>query len=121
MGFNMNHYDSISLGAGTIAYVDTSVIDYLFDDLKGFTSPDDDYDTVLVPEIKNVIFNDPATIVFWSDGTKTVVQADKEKYDAEKGLTMAITKKALGNKGNYYEVIKKWVGDRMLEPDESAK
>ena len=26
------------------------------------------------PEIKNVIFNDPATIVFWTDGTKTVVK-----------------------------------------------
>ena len=26
-----------------------------------------------IPEIKNVIFNYPATIVFWKDGTKTVV------------------------------------------------
>ena len=66
-----------------------------------------------VPGIKNVIFHDPATIVWWEDGTKTVVKADKEKYDPEKGLTMAISKKALGNQGNYYEVIKKWVGDLM--------
>lgn len=63
--------------------------------------------------IKNVIFNDPATIVFWSDGSKTVVKCQNdESYDPEKGLVMAISKKALGNKGNYYNEIKKWT-----EPD----
>ena len=60
-------------------------------------------------EIKNVIFNDPATIVIWADGTKTVVKTqDGEKFDAEKGLAMAISKKALGNKGNYFEEFKKY-------------
>lgn len=61
-----------------------------------------------IPEIDNVIFNDPATIVFWADGTKTVVKADKEDFDPEKGLAMAISKKALGNKGNYFDIFKKW-------------
>ena len=62
------------------------------------------------PSITNVIFNKPATIIFWSDGTKTVVKAqDGDKFDKEKGLAMAIAKKALGNKGNYYDEIKKWV------------
>jgi hypothetical protein len=59
-------------------------------------------------DIKDVIFNDPATIVFWDDGTKTVVKADKEDFDPEKGLAMAISKKALGNKGNYFDIFKKW-------------
>lgn len=58
--------------------------------------------------IRDVIFNDPATIVFWADGTKTVVKADKEDFDPEKGLAMAISKKALGNKGNYFDIFKKW-------------
>lgn len=58
--------------------------------------------------IKNVIFNDPATIVFWSDGTKTVVKAENEPFDPEKGLAMAIAKKHFGNKGNYFNEIKKW-------------
>ena len=62
-----------------------------------------------IPEIKNVIFNDPATIVFWEDGTKTVVKCqDGDEFDPEKGLTMAITKKIYGNKGSYCNVIKKW-------------
>lgn len=63
-----------------------------------------------VMQIKNVIFNNPATIVFWEDGTKTVVKCqDGDVYDPEKGLAMAITKKALGNKGNYCNELKKWL------------
>ena len=61
------------------------------------------------PEIKNVIFNDPATIVFWTDGTKTVVKCQEgDEFDPEKGLTMAIAKKVYSNKGSYCNVIKKW-------------
>ena len=59
--------------------------------------------------IKKVIFNNPATIVFWSDGSKTVVKAHNDDYDPEKGIAMAIAKKALGNEGNYYNVFKKWL------------
>ena len=63
-----------------------------------------------IPEIKNVIFNDPATIVFWEDGTKTVVKCqDGDEFDPEKGLAMAIVKKAYGNKSNYCNKIKKWL------------
>jgi len=60
-------------------------------------------------KIDKVIFNKPATIVFWKDGTKTVVKADGEKFDPEKGLAMAISKKAYGNKGNYYNIFSKWI------------
>ena len=59
--------------------------------------------------IRKVIFNDPATIIFWNDGTKTVVKADGEAFDPEKGMAMAISKKMLGNEGNYYDVFKKWL------------
>ena len=64
-----------------------------------------------IPSIKKVIFNNPATIVLWADGTKTIVKCDSEcePYDPEKGMAMAITKKALDNKGNYFNEIKKWV------------
>ena len=63
-----------------------------------------------VPIIDKVIFNDPATIVFWADGSKTVVKCQNgDVYDPEKGLAMAIVKKALGNQGNYCNEIKKWL------------
>lgn len=62
------------------------------------------------PEIKDVIYNPKATIVFWGDGTKTVVKlSENDTYDPEKGLAMAIAKKALGNEGNYYNKLKKWL------------
>lgn len=61
--------------------------------------------------IKDVIFNDPATIVFWIDDSKTVVKCQKgETFDPEKGLAMAISKKVLGNDYGYYETFAKHVG-----------
>lgn len=65
--------------------------------------------------IEKVIFNPPATIILWADGTKTVVKCQSdglseiEPFDPEKGLAMAFMKKMLGNKGNYYNTIDKWV------------
>ena len=61
------------------------------------------------PGISRVIFNDPATIIFWKDGTKTVVKCqDGDTYSKETGLALCIAKKALGNKGNFNNVFKKW-------------
>jgi hypothetical protein len=59
--------------------------------------------------LKDVIFNPPATIVFWGDGSKTVVKCQNgEPFDPEKGLAMAIMKKTYGNTGRYYEVVKEF-------------
>ena len=65
-----------------------------------------DFDDI---EITNVIYNDPATIVFWSDNTKTIVKVTNEKFDPEKGLAMAIAKKYYGNQGSYFNHLKKWI------------
>ena len=77
------------------------------------------------PKIKKVIFNNPATIVFWEDGTKTVVKAgDGDIYDPEKGLAMAFAKKFLGNKGNFNEVFKKYLKEyheREVEKETAKK
>lgn len=91
--------------------------DTIYDDvkyklvLKNVTPCVPDCD-ICIPEIKKVIFNDPATIVYWADGTKTVVKNQKpdskKKFDPEKGLAMAIAKKALGNTGRYFDTIKEW-------------
>lgn len=48
--------------------------------------------------IKKVIFNNPATIVIWADGTKTVVKkSEDDDWDPEKGLAMAIVKRYFGS------------------------
>ena len=67
--------------------------------------------------IRKVIFNDPATIVLWSDGTKTVVKCGPEDaYDMEKGLAMAIVKKMAGNDNRFHKVFKQYPKKKKKEP-----
>lgn len=57
--------------------------------------------------IKKVIFNKPATIILWEDGTKTVVKCQPgDKYDKEKGFAFALMKKIYGS--GFNDVIKYW-------------
>lgn len=63
-----------------------------------------------LPEIKDVIFNPPATIVLWKDGTKTVVKCrDGDTYSKETGLALAICKKVYGNTGSYNDIFNRWI------------
>ena len=66
--------------------------------------------------IRKVIFNDPATIVLWSDGTKTVVKCGPEdSFDMEKGLAMAIVKKMAGNDNRFHKVFKQYPKKKKKE------
>ena len=66
--------------------------------------------------IDKVIFNEPATIILWKDGTKTVVKVqDGEPFDKEKGFAMAVLKKMAGNKGNYFNKVKRWVKNDEID------
>ena len=59
---------------------------------------------------KKIIFNGPATIVLWNDGTKTVVKCqDGDTFDQEKGIALCFMKKSLGNKSNFNNIIKKYL------------
>lgn len=61
----------------------------------------------MIPPIKKVIFNNPATIVCWEDGTKTVVKcAEGDTFSEYAGLSMCITKKLLGN--DFKKEMNKW-------------
>lgn len=75
--------------------------------------------------IKDVIFAPPATIVYWSDGSKTVVKcSEKDVFDPEKGLAMAVAKRYGGNNGSYYKEIRNWVeksGKRYPESPTAGK
>ena len=65
---------------------------------------------VSFPSVKKVIFNKPATIVIWKDGTKTVVKCQgDDKFDPEKGLALCFMKKACGNKSNFNNSFKEWI------------
>ena len=66
------------------------------------------------PSIKKVIFNNPATIVLWSDNTKTVVKCKEgDTFNEELGLAMCISKKYLGNK--FHAEFKKWVPEKEID------
>lgn len=70
-------------------------------------------------EIKNVYFNHPVTVVIWNDGTKTIVRcSENDFYDPEKGLAMAIVKKAYGNDNKFHKVFKKWIPDEDVSEKE---
>ena len=70
--------------------------------------------------IKKVIFNNPATIVYWEDGTKTIVKCGKDDtYSEETGLALCFMKKALGNKGNYNNTFKKYIKEENNGKDNS--
>lgn len=51
------------------------------------------------PKAKQVILNDPATVVIWEDGTKTVTKAqDGDEYDDKVGLLLCGVIKASNNR-----------------------
>lgn len=61
-----------------------------------------------------IIFNDPATIIYWEDGTRTVVKCHKDdKFDPEKGLVMALLKKLSGNTGQFNTVLNSWMSEAI--------
>lgn len=63
-----------------------------------------------LPLPERVIFNDPATIVYWDDGTKTVVKCQPgDVFSAEAGLTTAMLKKYMGNDNTFNRVINEWL------------
>lgn len=92
--------------------------------------------------IGKVLFQNPATIVFWSDGTKTVVNCmdnveikkkvvdgkevtirkpkKADTYSEEAGLAMAIVKKWAGNSGNYNNIFREFIPE-MAQAEKEAK
>ena len=60
-------------------------------------------------EIKKVIFNSPATIIIWSDNSKTVVKCEEGVvFDKEKGFLLCWLKGIKGSKTLQKE-LSKWV------------
>lgn len=56
---------------------------------------------------KQIIYNGPATIVFWEDGTKTIVKrSKKEKDNKYNAFCAALAKKIYGNNSAVNRVVK---------------
>lgn len=62
--------------------------------------------------IKKVIYNNPATIVFWSDKTKTTCKAiENDTYNEEAGLSICILKKILGT-DEVVSILNYWIDEQ---------
>ena len=72
------------------------------------------YDSALIQHhvasaygVKKIIYNDPATIVFWKDGTKTVVKCAKgEKFNEYTAFCAALAKKVYGTNSRVTKIVK---------------
>ena len=51
---------------------------------------------------EKVVYADPATVVYWGDGTKTVVVCQEgDTYDEREGFLLCCAKKLMGNTGAF--------------------
>lgn len=65
-----------------------------------------------IPEVKRIIFHNPATIVFWKDGTKTVVKCmEDQEFSKYYGFLAAVVKKCYGNNSKINRMIEKYGED----------
>lgn len=78
--------------------------------------------TECLVEIEKVIFSGKATIVFWSNGEKSVVKCQKgDTYSQEEGLAMAICKMMYGNDNTFNDVINAAMKKAIVVKDEPKK
>ena len=65
--------------------------------------------TNVLPILKKIIFNGPATIVLWNDGSKTVVKcSDDETWDPYTAVAYAYMKKIFGSNHKFKKMVEKW-------------
>lgn len=77
---------------------------FYFDNIPFVFSPEHGFQRV--PHIDHVIFNGPATIVFWKDGTKTVVKHDgKGRKDKRQAILYAFIRKIYGEGKPYNNIL----------------
>lgn len=63
-----------------------------------------------LPILNKIIFNGPATIVLWNDGTKTVVKcSDFDVDDPYAAVAQAYMKKIFGSNNQFKKMVDKWL------------
>lgn len=78
----------------------------------GFNFYDFDTDEWHGIYIDKVMYSNPATIVMWSDGTKTVTKAHGgDVYNPEVGLVMCVLKKLYGST-KVHDLLHQWIPEK---------
>lgn len=58
-------------------------------------------------KVKKILYNGPATIVYWADGEKTVVKCmESDTFDPMAGFCAALAKRVYGSTGAVKQIIK---------------
>lgn len=71
---------------------------------NGFDAGLDEFDESITP--KQIIYNPPATIVFWEDGDKTVVKCTKgEPFNKYYGFCAALAKRIYGSNSQIMKIV----------------
>lgn len=71
---------------------------------------------------KRVIFNPPATVVFWKDGTKTVVKSmEDDQFNPYYGFVCALAKKIYGSNSAVKSIVSKYMPEFDKEGSVDAK
>lgn len=64
------------------------------------------FHALMIPVIKSVIFNGPATTIFWVDNTKTTVKVSEgQQYDRYAGFCACVVKKLFGSSTNAKRIM----------------
>ena len=79
------------------------------------------YSKNVVAAIDHVVFNGPATIIFWQDGTKTVLKCHEgDEFSAVTGFALCMLKGMLGNQA-YHDLCEHWLDDVYAVDEERKK
>ena len=71
-------------------------------------------------DIVKVVFNKPATIVWFADGDKVIVKAYDEDFDKEKGVAMAVMRKLYGTRAYFNKVMENAIDQNKDEKVENV-
>lgn len=97
-------FDACDIAAAVIDTEEEPIKQYCINDAK--VTFDIWTTTQTKPHIDHVIFNGPATIVFWKDGTKTVVKYDgKGRKDRKMAIMYAFMRKIYGEGRPYHDIL----------------
>lgn len=80
--------------------------------------------TMFIPEIKNVFFNEvkKTTTVVFNDHTSIIVKCtDKDEFDPEMGLAMALVRKCFGSRSKFQKAVAKWVATSAPKNEQLRK
>lgn len=77
-----------------------------------------------IPEIKNVFFNEvkKTTTVVFNDHTSIIVKCtDKDEFNPEMGLAMALVRKCFGSRSKFQKAVAKWVATSAPKNEQLKK